>query len=258
MSAQGPDGDPLPGGNVATVVRVGDTIRRTPGPRAGFVRELLGLFESAGWDGAPRHLGTDERGRETLRFVPGHVPWRDDDVARVRTASALRGVAVLLRQLHDLTAGSALADGREVVCHHDVSPKNTVYRDGPEGLDPVAFIDWDTAAPGYRIDDVAHTCWQFVPLAAGTDPARAARLLRLVVDGYEASAVLINRSALLDAVLGWQDRCWRGIEAAAAAGDPAMVRLRDRGVPGSVRAAYRWTAAHRDLLSAALGRSQRR
>ncbi|MGH3747793.1 MAG: phosphotransferase [Micromonosporaceae bacterium] len=61
---------------------------------------------------------------------------------------SLRRVAELLRELHNLTAGVALADGHEVVCHNDLSPKNTVYRDLGAGLRPVGFIDWDICLPG--------------------------------------------------------------------------------------------------------------
>jgi len=53
----------LPGGAVSGVVRVGSTVRRRAGTRAGFVHELLGFFERAGWPGAPRFLGLDARGR---------------------------------------------------------------------------------------------------------------------------------------------------------------------------------------------------
>jgi len=42
-------------------VRVGDTVRRTAGSTAAAVRDLLLHLESVGFDGAPRHLGTDER-----------------------------------------------------------------------------------------------------------------------------------------------------------------------------------------------------
>lgn len=49
--------------------------------------------------------------------------------------------AGLVREFHDLTAGSTLAGDAEVVCHNDLSPKNTVYRDPGTGLRPVAFID---------------------------------------------------------------------------------------------------------------------
>ncbi len=67
----------------------------------------------------------------------------------------------MVREFHDLTAGTPLARGAEVVCHNDLSPKNTVYR-GDDGavLMPAAFLDWDLAAPGERIHDVAHVCWQ--------------------------------------------------------------------------------------------------
>lgn len=53
-------------------------------------------------------------------------------------------------------------------------------------------------------------------------------------------------------ILWWQDRCARGIEAGADAGDPAMVRLRDHGVVRDVRAAHGWTLAHRDTFERAL------
>ena len=59
----------LPGGYVTEVVRVGDTVRRTPPPDPAFVHALLGLFERRGWPGAPRFLGHDEQGRDVLTFM---------------------------------------------------------------------------------------------------------------------------------------------------------------------------------------------
>jgi len=55
----------------------------------------------------------------------------------------------------------------------------------------------------------------------------------------------------VDTVLWWQDRAWRGLEAAASAGDEAMTRLRDLGVPAEIRTIHDWVAAHRALLTAA-------
>ncbi len=46
----------------------------------------------------------------------------------------------------------------------------------------------------------------------------------------------------------WQDRCWRGIQAGAEAGEEAMLRLRDSGAVREVRAAFGWVAAHRSEL----------
>jgi hypothetical protein len=234
--------EPLPGGFVNTVVRIGDTVRRAPPARAAFVRDLLGHLERHGWGGAPRHLGVDERGREVLSYLDGHVAWEAEQPAGVRSAASLVAVARLVREFHDLTAGTDLAGDAEVVCHNDLSPKNTVYR---REL-PVAFIDWDLAAPGERLHDVAHVCWQYVPLGpAATAPAER---VRLIADAYG----LADRDHLIETVLWWQDRCWRGIEAAADAGEPAMVRLRDLGGSRGVRAAFDWTAEHRAVLERAL------
>src|SRR6266700_3348038 len=113
-------------------------------PGGRFVHELLGFFERSGWGGAPRFLGLDEQGREILSFVEGYVPWQ---------AAA-------------------------------PAPNNTVYApDGP-GLRPVAFIDWDLAAPGRRIHDVAHVCWQYLGLGPGAAIGAARRGIRLIYDAY--------------------------------------------------------------------------
>jgi len=227
----------LPGGFVTSVVRAGNTVRRSPPENPEFVRALLRWFEQRGWGGAPRFLGTDERGREVLSFIDGHVAWEPVQLPSVTSDASMARLAALVREFHDLTAGTPLAAGAEVVCHNDLSPKNTVYRSGR----PVAFIDWDIAAPGMRIHDVAHVCWQYVGLGpAVTDIDEAARLVRVVADGYG----LADRAGLVDTILWWQDRCWRGIEAAAEAGEPAMVRLRELGAVDEVRAAYEWTARH--------------
>ena len=70
--------EPLPGGNASTgVMRVGDTVRRPAGPHTPAVHELLLYLRAAGFEGAPRPLGIDERGREVLTFIRGTVPWPD-------------------------------------------------------------------------------------------------------------------------------------------------------------------------------------
>ena len=239
----------LPGGYVSAVVRIADTVRRNPGPNAAFVRRLLGLFEQLGFDGAPRYLGTDAQDREIFSFIDGHVPWQAAQQFTTRTDASLAAAARLLRRCHDLTAGTSLARGSEVVCHNDMSPRNTVYRNYGSGLLPVAFIDWDLAAPARRIHDVAHMCWQFPGLGPGvTNVAEAARQMRLICDAYG----LADRSPLIGTILWWQDRCWRGIEAGAASGDPAMARLLAAGAPETVRQERTWVAANRARLATAL------
>ena len=60
---------------------------------------------------------------------------------------------------------------------------------------------------------------------------------------------LVERGELIPAILGWQDRCWRGIESAAAAGDPAMRRLVNDRVPDQIRRSYAWTETHQHELA---------
>lgn len=79
--------------------------------------------------------------------------------------------------------------------------------------------------------------------------AEAARRIRLVCDAYG----LDGRDRLLDTVLWWQDRSWRGIEAGALRGEPAMVGLRDQGAVDEIRTAREWVAGHRRELGSLLG-----
>jgi hypothetical protein len=233
------------------VVRVGDTVRRAPRPGGGFVHGLLRLFEERAWPGAPRFLGTDERGREVLSFLAGQVPWESGPPVAVTTDRALARLAELVREFHDLTAGTPLAGTEEVVCHNDLAPKNTVYRDAGGDLVPAAFIDWDLAAPGARLHDIAHVCWQYLDLGPSvTDLARAGRAMRLICDAYG----LTGRDGLVETVLWWQDSCRRGIEAGAAGGDPAMRRLVEAGAARSVAASHAWVARHRRELERRLAR----
>ncbi|SFR15299.1 Phosphotransferase enzyme family protein [Lentzea waywayandensis] len=225
---------PLSGGFVSHVVRIGDTVRRGTTDRSEFVHRLLHHFEQHAWPGAPRFLGVDEQGREVLTFLDGHVPAKSQD--------GLAQVARLVRQFHDLTAGTPLAGDQEVVCHNDLSPKNTVYRD----RSPVAFVDWDLAAPGARVHDVAHMCWQYLGLGPAVDDlATTSERLRMMCDAYG----LTDRSQVVETILWWQDRCRRGIETGT---DAAMTRLRDSGAARSVRAAHEWVTANRAALEVAL------
>jgi Ser/Thr protein kinase RdoA (MazF antagonist) len=52
--------------------------------------------------------------------------------------------------------------GGPVVCHNDVFPENVIFREGR----PVALIDFDLAAPGRALWDVAAAAQQWAPLAA--------------------------------------------------------------------------------------------
>jgi tRNA A-37 threonylcarbamoyl transferase component Bud32 len=235
----------LQGGFVNLVVRVGDTVRRQPGERAGFIHELLRHFEAQEWLGAPRFLGMDDDGREMLSYVDGYVAWNTPRSPATTSLESLSSIGRLVREFHDLTAGTPLAGDQEVVCHNDLSPKNTVY--AGSGAQAIAFIDWDIAAPGQRIHDLAFCCWQYTEVGQ-LDLHLAIDRWRAICDGYGPT----DRSALVATVLWWQDRTWRGIEAAAATGDGPMSRLVELGVPADIRRAHDWVAANADVLESAV------
>lgn len=244
----------LPGGFIAEVVRVGDTVRRTPPENADFVAALLRHLERVGADLAPRHLGTDEHGRQVLSHLDGRVPWRDREDPGYFADPALIRLAGLIRRLHDACAGSPLAGGAETVCHGDLSPKNTVYRHSPQGLLPVAFLDWDRAGPGRRIADVAFAAWHWAELGDGADPAELGRRAGLLRDAYAgADGPLLPRVELVEVMLDQLEGTWRGIEAGADRDEPGMRRLRAAGVVRLVHGWHDWLQRHRPAVLAALG-----
>ena len=187
---------PLSGGRLtAGVVRVGDTVRRPTGPHSTFVHALLTHLETVGFAGAPRLLGVDDHGREILSYLHGWVPPNLDHFPDAGLVDAAR----LLRALHDATADTSLAGDQQVVCHNDPSPCNYVFRESR----PVAFIDFDHAAPGVRIHDVAYMGWLWT-ISADDGPAipEQARRLRLMADAYG----LGDTRGLLDAVIARQEQ----------------------------------------------------
>jgi aminoglycoside phosphotransferase (APT) family kinase protein len=214
-------------------VRVGDTVRRTMPANADWVHALLAHLHAHGFDAAPEFLGVDERGREILSYVDGGTrrgAEPSDDV--------LAEVMRLVRRLHDLTSGSELAGDAECVVHRDLSPRNTVYRDGRV----VALIDWDGAGPGRRIEDVSRACWQFVEHGPGCDPARVGRRWRLMADAYGLSAA--ERRPLVAEVIARLTENAAGIEREAAAGSEGHIRLLEMGAPGVIRTVGDWVAEH--------------
>ena len=162
---------------------------------------VLRHLDEVGFDGAPRVLGFDERGREVLTFRPGRtIGERRSWPAWPHSDSALRQVGTWLRRLHDATAGFVPTDDATwfagqrwrpglIIGHHDVSPYNAVW-DDDGGL--VGFVDWDTAGPSSRELDLAYAALTWVPLHARrvvtaqgfTAFDDRSRRLRLLLDAY--------------------------------------------------------------------------
>src|SRR5262245_23869701 len=144
---------------MTSVVRIGDTVRRPLHRNSDYVHSLLRHFEAVGFDGAPRFLGIDGKGRDILTYVEGEVfvgPDEVGDPVEILTDEQCTSAGRLIRRFHDATAGTPLAGDGEVVCHPDLGQHNVVFR----GNEAVAIIDWDEdVAPGARIFDFAHAVW---------------------------------------------------------------------------------------------------
>jgi hypothetical protein len=184
----------LTGGAVTEgVVRVGDTVRRPPGPRSQLVREVLLHLERKGFDAAPRWLGVDERGRDILSWIDGDTftdrrrmhPYIGDPPERIAFSGAQTEEAMrLLRRYHDTFDG-------DVVCHGDFGPWNLVWREGV----PVGVIDFDDLHRGDPAEDVAYALRMFVGYGlAAAEPEELVRRTRAALAAYgrklDAAAIL--------------------------------------------------------------------
>jgi Ser/Thr protein kinase RdoA (MazF antagonist) len=190
---------PLTGGRYTVgIVRVGDTVRRPLKPWSPFTVRLLCHLEQQGCSCVPRHLGVDQQGRDILSYVPGWVPLKFQFFENAQVSQA----GAMLRAFHSGTRESELAGDRQVVCHHDPGPNNTVFQDGQ----PVAFIDFDFAAPGEVLEDVGYMAWTWCissKCTRGPVELQAAQL-RVLCDGYELASP--ERRLLVDAMIERQQR----------------------------------------------------
>ena len=207
----------LTGGRTTTgVVRIGNTVHRPSGARAPFVHKLLSHLGARGFDGAPRFLGVDSSGREVLSFLPGYVPAELGDFSD----SQLVAAACLLRKLHDATLDCPLRNTQEIVCHGDASPCNCVFVDGM----PTAFIDFDNAHAGSRLDDLGYAAWLWIDI--GNDDLSVDRQGQRVADFFQGYgletdgaipsiiAAQLALAARTDSpnVRAWSDSCRKWVE----------------------------------------------
>jgi hypothetical protein len=225
---------PLSGGNVtAGVVRVGDTVRRPAGAWTPAVHSLLQHLEHKGFTAAPRPLGIDAHGREILSFAEGAAAWPWEAFRPLATDGGLLRIAELISAYHVAVAGyrpsedaawSAIAPTRgaaDTLCHNDFAPWNLIL--GPAG--ELTLIDWDLAAPGQRLSDLAYGARAFVPLIP--DPPYEipiVRRLALLCDAWQMTA-----AELIDWVVWRAQADLAGLTERAAAGVEPWRTMWDAG-----------------------------
>ncbi len=159
------------------VVRIGDTVRRPARPSSASVQAVLAHLRRAGLTCVPEPMGFDDLGRDVVGYLAGDV-WHDEIPEIAWRPSTLATAGRMLRELHDATLDFEPPSDAcwmlempsdlpvEVVCHNDFAPYNAVFRG--ERLD--AVIDWETAAPGARVWDLAYAAYRFVPLSLSAPP----------------------------------------------------------------------------------------
>jgi hypothetical protein len=254
---------PLYGGftNAGLVTRVGDTVRRPQRPTSAATHALLRHLESVGFDGAPRLLGVDDRGREVLSYIPGQavIPpypgW-------ALTDQALVSVAELVRGYHDAVA--SFDAGRhawppsvpapflgDIISHNDPNLDNVIFSAGRA----VALIDFDLASPGSQIWDVACAARLWAPLRDERDApdelrGRALARLRTFVDAYGLPRR--DRARVVDAMVDAHEWCYDVVRAAVATGHETFERIwRDGGCTRADRTVT-WLATHGAQMREAL------
>ena len=241
------------------VVIDGDVVRRPAGPWTPAVHALLDHLERSGFTGSPRAVSAD--GEDVVSYIPGESvhphAWSDQGVF---------SVGRLLRGLHEATASFVpppaaawhpwpFASGAPdaIIGHRDTGPWNIVARDGL----PVAFIDWVTAGPADRLEEIAATAWLNAQLhdddiaeRQGLPGAQArAAQLRCFADGYRLAAD--DRRGLVTGMIDYAIRD----SAAEAVQARATPQSGDCGALWAIAWRARsaaWMVRHRALLENAL------
>jgi phosphotransferase family enzyme len=248
--------------NAGQVTRVGDTVRRPQRETSPATHALLEHLERVGFDGAPRFLGVDDRGREVLSYIPGDAAI-EPYPGWALTDEALVGVAELLRRFHDAVATFDASEHRwatavpaafrgGIVSHNDPNLDNVIFSGGR----PVALIDFDLAGPGSVVWDVACAARLWAPLRDERDApsalaGQALSRLRLFLDAYGLPAR--DRPRVIDALTPALDWCYDVVRAAVEGGHPTFGRLWHGG--GRLRAerTRSWLAAHDVQMREAIG-----
>jgi hypothetical protein len=260
------DEEPLAGGvaNAGSVTRDGHDVLRPSNLHTPSIHRFLSALRDAGFDGASMPVGIDDDGRERLGFIEGDVPlppypeWAQLD-------SVLVSIAVLMRRFHDASrtfdaTGSTwsreMADpeGGPTICHNDVCLENVVFRHGVA----VGLVDFDFAAPGRPVYDLAQMARMCVPIdddvnaaRLGWQPADRPARLRLVADAAGLDRVSRHElfTTLSDSIAGGGEFVRRRV----AAGDPNFIEMwNEMGGAERFDRRRRWWVEHNEKFRNAL------
>jgi len=256
------EGEPLAGGvaNAGAVTRKGAYVFRPADAHTPTMHALFLHLRSHGFHSAPEPINITN-GREKLGYIEGVVPhfpyppWCTTD-------DTLTTVAAALRKYHNAASTFAipadaqfcldLADpnGGTILCHNDVRPENVVFRDG----DVAGFLDFDFAAPGSILWDIARSLIVWIPIDVpelahsyhfgGLDPFKR---LKLFCDTYELP--LSQRALLVDTIERCGIKCEAFVKSQVDAGKAAFVEMWNKHGIGEIYDRRRiWLATNRQAL----------
>lgn len=235
----------LTGGNVSRVYRSGATVRRQIQSDSSRIHDLLNHLENKGYPYAPRYLGIDEQNREVLSFIEGEAGnyplkkymWSD---------KVLKEIAEMLCAYHDAVSDFPIPkdwkpfdntpDNLEVICHNDFAIYNIIFHHEK----PAGIIDFDVAAPGPRLWDIAYTLYTCVPLSrmylneagnkvyyrSSKDAGRIKQRVQLFFAAYGMKG--IEKDFLDMVVLRLEGLC-QYMQRKAAEGDSAFQKMIEEG-----------------------------
>jgi Phosphotransferase enzyme family len=253
--------------NAGAVTRDGDHVLRPSNPHTATIHAFLRFLRQEGFEAASHPIGVDADGRERLELIAGDVAvppypaWAQRDLALATTAA-------LIRRLHDVSARfvpppnaswshemSDVAGDGPVICHNDVCLENVVHRNGVA----VGLLDFDFAAPGRRVHDLACFARMNVPMDTTDDAVLLGwsprfdpfRRLRVVADAYGLAP---DRRELLDALADGIERGGQFLQRRLDEGNEAFAAIvASSGGMAKFDRRRAWFAANRQRFADALG-----
>lgn len=248
--------------NAGLVSRIGDTVRRPRRSTSPATAALLHHLDRVGFDGAPRYLGIDERGREILSYIPGEaaiVPvqsWALTDEALVSVAELLRGyhraVASFDPSGYEWPEPVPAAFRGALVSHNDPNLDNVIF----EGGRAVALIDFDLAGPGSAAWDLACAARLWAPLRDRRDSPKLIRrrsLERLALFAEAYGATREECAGMIEAFVPCHNWCYGVVRRAVAAGHEVFGPYWRGGGESRTERTGQWLATHGADMRAALG-----
>ena len=193
---------PLAGGRVTEgVVRIGDFVHRPVCANSPFVHSVLRWLERKAVDCCPRFTGIDGQGREITTFLPGRSP---TDLGYYSDGQCVRAVSII-KTLHEALGDFPGCAYGQTVCHNDLSRCNFMFQDDM----PYAVFDWDGAAIGDPLDDLAYAVWMWLDIGNEDNEASAtAARMRLMLDRYGVGRQ--ERSAFCGRIFRQMERVGNG------------------------------------------------